>query len=154
MPKAVILVGNIGTGKSKWAQSYHIEEGHQVVSTDAIRYMLGGGIYQYNKELEDIVWNLFNISIALLSRKQLNIAVDAASCVSKKVRTPIIENLKSQGYEVTIMEIKGDKVQCIDRRMADNHGNVPREKWEEVWDKFVAMTDTPSEKEEADIVIY
>ena len=56
MKKSItILVGNIGSGKSFWAQKNR-KKNQVVVSRDGLRYMLGGGIYVFESKIESIIW--------------------------------------------------------------------------------------------------
>ena len=47
MSKIIVLVGNIGSGKTTWIKKFlkKTKGKYVVVSRDAIRYMMGGGKY-------------------------------------------------------------------------------------------------------------
>ena len=54
MSQVYSIEGNIGSGKSTLAKEY-VKKGYSVISRDAFRYMIGGGKYIFDVELEPII---------------------------------------------------------------------------------------------------
>ena len=51
MKTLIVLVGNIGAGKSTTCQQY-VDDSYVIVSRDALRYMIGNGTYTFNPLIE------------------------------------------------------------------------------------------------------
>ena len=55
MKNLIILVGNIGSGKSTYAKKYQ-KKGYIVIARDQLRYAIGGGEYIFNTKYEPLIW--------------------------------------------------------------------------------------------------
>jgi predicted kinase len=132
----VIIIGNIGSGKTTKAKEY-INRGYIHIARDGIRYMLGGGDYIYNQDLEPLV---FEIEFYIFKRFVdfgMNIVVDEAN-VSKEMRKDYIDYARLNGYKIVGIEMpRYDRETCVKRRMNDPHGKFDdRKTWEFAWDYF------------------
>ena len=151
--KMIILIGNIGSGKTTYCKKL-VNQGYIIVSKDALRYMLGNGNYIFDRRLEasvhlsekDILCNFVKLGV--------NVVVDDCNVYSR-LRKHAIAIGKSQDYQITAYILpKLSQKACVDRRMKNSHGNSSRATWNKVWDMFNHNTEEPSYKEEFDKIIY
>ena len=54
MSKLIVMVGNIGAGKTTLSRQL-VQRGHIIVSKDSIRYMIGSGNYVYRPDCEPVI---------------------------------------------------------------------------------------------------
>ncbi|KKM16509.1 hypothetical protein LCGC14_1685060 [marine sediment metagenome] len=145
MSKIIVLVGNIGSGKTTWIKKFlkKTKGKYVVVSRDAIRYMIGGGKYIFDLDLEPAVWNSEGKIIEEFMKLKVNIIVDEVG-INKKLRKKYIDLANQFGYEKIAMEMpKLSKQVCVDRRMQNPHQQADRKLWESVWDNFDKMYEAP-----------
>lgn len=148
--KAYVLIGNIASGKSTWAKA----KGLPVVSRDAIRYELGNGEYLFNRKVEEFITIICNIYISSFLLLEKDVVIDGTN-MTVESRTGVIMLLKSQGCEV-IAVVFPDRG-CADHvrdRMADNHGDTSKEKWETIFWNFKLKYQSPKEEEGFSKIIY
>lgn len=148
----VLLIGNIGSGKTTYAKKLY-EEGYVIVSKDAIRYMLGAGNYLWNLNLESSV-HLSEIDTLInFLRTGVNIVVDDCT-VSKRLRRRVIQLAKGSNYTITAMVLpRITREESVNRRMNNPHGQFDRTLWESVFDRFEEAFQEPSEEEGIDKII-
>lgn len=135
MPNLVMMVGNIGSGKSTAVKLY-VERGYKVISRDALRYMLGSGSYIFDTELEPDVFKIEKYALDILTQSGYDIVIDETN-MSARGRRRYFEVIKNRGYDV-IADVmpKLSKFDSVDRRMKANHGNSTIDTWGKVWDMF------------------
>lgn len=147
-PEIILLVGNIGTGKTTLAKRI-IKKGfsHIVISRDALRYMIGADKYRFDPEIEPAIWaSELNILINFMELGQ-NIIVDEVG-ISKSIRKRYINIAKNFKYSITVIEMpKLSKKIAVNRRMKNPHQQKDRKLWESIWDKFNSIYEAPSCKE-------
>ena len=143
MKKSItILVGNIGSGKSFWAQKNR-KKNQVVVSRDGLRYMLGGGIYVFESKIESIIWKAELNIIEGIMEKGFSIIIDGVG-VNASLRKRYIDLAKLYTYEIMVVELPRLSMQeCVDRRMTNPHGQPNRKLWETVWKKFEDIYEEP-----------
>jgi predicted kinase len=147
MKKLVILIGNIGSGKSTLAKEY-AKKGYVIICRDALRYMIGGGDYIFNLELEPaIIDSAIDITLDFMNLG-VDIVIDEVN-VSKKYRLSYLALAKEHGYNtIAVVLPRLSKEESVDRRMIKSHGvQNTREIWEQVWDKFNKRYEYPSKEE-------
>jgi predicted kinase len=91
MTKLYLPVGMIGSGKSTWAREFiKTTPNTYIIAGDDIRFMLNGGIYEHDPELESAIKEmLFNSTRALLKGKH-NVILDECYCsLSKDMRKEV-----------------------------------------------------------------
>ncbi len=148
----IILVGNIGSGKSTYVKKYQ-EEGYVVISRDSLRYGIGGGKYIFNRYYEHIIWetelSMFNKFLEL----EENIIVDEIG-LNRKLRNRYILYAKEKGYSITIIEMPIFSMkESVDRRMTNPHCQNDRNLWNTIWESFNVMYDAPNFNEGIDEII-
>ena len=153
MSKLILLVGNIGSGKSTYAKRLVKEKNCFSVSRDAIRYMLNAGDYIFDREKESIVHNLTVRCLASLLAEGVDIVLDETN-MNRKIRKHYIEFASEYDYECEahVMPIIS-KEESVRRRMGDNHGTYSKEKWEEIWEMFDSRYVEPTEDEGLERII-
>jgi len=149
--KVIILVGNIGSGKSTYVKSK--EEDYVVISRDKTRYMLGNGNYVFISELEASVWAAEQAIFNNLLDTKINIIIDETN-MSDSSRERYIKEARKAGYEISIAVFpKIPMEESIQRRISSNHGEFSKETWEVVWKNFDDKYVEPSFKEDVDYII-
>jgi len=137
----ILVVGNIGAGKSTYIKSLYnnlntTETPYVVMARDAIRYMIGGGNYVFNPDLENSVWKSELDMIYNFIKLGCNIIVDEVG-INKNMRQRYIKVAKN--YNTKIIAIVFPRLsmkESVDRRMNNPHNTPSRVVWEKVWTKF------------------
>ena len=156
MSKLILLVGNVGSGKSTYAKKIVKENPNCfVVSRDSLRYMVNAGEYTFDREKETIVHDLAMRCLASLLASGLDVILDETN-MNKRSRKNYIDFAKEyEGYEIEahVMPRLG-KEESVKRRLQDPHGTYDKAKWEEVFDMFSKRYIVPSESEGFDNVLF
>jgi len=144
----IIIVGNIASGKSSISRTLSCLRFMQVVSLDAMRYMLGGGDYYFGGDVEKVIWKAEMSIVKDLMKFKYNIIIDDAKSVSALFRQPLIELAKRYKYKVIVVETPtSSKKDSVARRVKESHGDVSEAQWSRVYDKFKRMYNKPSKAE-------
>ena len=152
MKELIILVGNIGSGKSTLSQDYQ-KNGYVIIARDHLRYAIGGGTYVFNPDYEPIIWETELCMLESFMELGVNIVVDEVG-VSKAMRLRYIVRAKDYNYTVKCHVLpKLLQKTAVDRRMQNPHGQYDREIWKQTWDKFQAIYEEPSLEEGLDAII-
>jgi predicted kinase len=149
----IIMVGNIGSGKSTFVKSKDSE--YVIVSKDAMRYNIGNGNYVFLKEFEPAISRSIITLYEELLKSNVNIIVDETNMLSR-IRAAYILPAKEQSYKITAVVMpKIDKDLAIQRRMQHPHGNFSdaKERWEQVWNTFDTYYQEPTINEGFDDII-
>lgn len=151
-PEMVILIGNIGSGKSTYAKKYQ-KKGYIVIARDYLRYAIGGGEYIFNPDYEPIIWKTEMDILRRFMGLGVNIIVDEVG-ISKSMRKRYIDETKRLGYKVIVIEMPHFNMgESITRRMIKNHGNQSADVWKQIWTKFEAQYESPLLTEGIDKII-
>lgn len=149
MSKILIMVGNIGSGKTTWIKKFlkKTKEKYVVMSRDDIRYMIGGGTYVFDLELEPAVWESEKQIIKTFMKLGINIIVDEVG-VSPKMRKRYIKLANQFKYKKYVIKLPylSQRI-SVNRRMKNPHQQPNRKLWEDVWTKFDKVYDYPNKKE-------
>lgn len=152
MKRLVVLVGNIGGGKTTITNDL-VKLGYNVISRDAMRYMLGNGQYVFELITEKIINKIALSMLRQMVQKNLDIIIDETN-MSVAIREEILKIANKKNYEtIAYVMPKISKRKSIERRLSNNHGNTTKEVWSEVWEKFNAMYEEPTHDEGFDKVI-
>jgi predicted kinase len=142
----IILVGNIGTGKSTLAKQY-AKDGYIIISRDALRYMIGGGNYRFDLKVEPFIKKSAVSTLKTFLKSGYNIVYDEVN-VSRRSRYPTIQVAKQFGYKIKAVVLSRlSQNESVDRRMKNPHGQFDRNIWNTVWERFDSIYEEPSLKE-------
>ena len=142
-----ILVGNIGSGKTTWVKKNIKKLNAIILSRDSLRYMLGGGEYLFDVELEPFVFKAEKANLKIFLNTKRNIVIDEVGIFIKS-RKPYILLAKKYGYKIVAISfpILPKKI-SVRRRLRNNHGNQEKKIWEIVWTRFNNRYEIPTKKE-------
>lgn len=147
----IILVGNIGAGKSTICKKY-VKEGYTIISRDAFRYMIGAGDYIFNMELEPIIKSATQKVLIEFCKNGVPIVYDETN-VSKKLRKPTIKIAKKYGYTIQCVVLPIlSKEESVNRRMTNPHGQNDEKIWNLIWEQFNLIYEYPKLNEGIDNV--
>ncbi len=145
-PKLKILIGNIGSGKSTYTKKYQ-KKGYVIISRDSLRYGIGAGNYVYNENYEPIIFKTEEYLFENFCSKQVNLVIDEIN-VSKKMRERYISIGKIYNYEIIAVRFpKLNRDTSVERRLINNHGDIPKTIWRQVWSRFNTLYKNPTKKE-------
>lgn len=150
----VVLIGNIGSGKSTLSSEYQKKE-YVIISRDRLRYAIGGGIYLFDENYENIIKNTELVMFMGFLEKNINVVIDNGGCLKKDTRKIYIEIGKKYDYYIKYVVLPQFTMeQCIDQRMKNPHGVFDRKFWEEAWKKLDEIYSPPSLEEDVHEIIY
>ena len=154
-PEIILLVGNIGSGKTTYIKKkINKKFSHIVVSRDALRYMIGAGKYRFDLNIESAIWQSELNIIENFMQLHQNIIVDEIG-INRSLRNRYVKLAKKFGYKVIVIQMPIFSMRkSVNRRMKDPHGQPSRKLWESVWKKFDNMYEAPSKKEGIDKIIH
>lgn len=153
MKKLILLIGNIGTGKSTVAKKYQ-EKGYVIIARDQLRYGIGLGNYIFNYDYEPVIWRTELYMSREFAELGIDILVDEVG-LSKAMRKRYLRYAKELDYQVTALVMpRLSMKESVRRRLLDPHGQPDRKLWEGVWKKFDKIYEEPSKKEGIDEIIY
>lgn len=146
MKKLIIMVGNIGSGKSTLTKQY-IKEGYVAISRDSLRYMIGAGEYVFDKQLEKGIKKSSLLCLEEFMKLGVDIVWDECNMTVKTRRNPILI-AKKYNYTITcVLFPKFSQSFCVKRRMTNPHGQPNSELWKMVWEQFDIAYEEPSLEE-------
>lgn len=147
-----ILIGNIGSGKSTRIKNK--PKNVICVSRDALRYMIGGGDYIFNEDLEKaICFGELKILEEFMKIGASDIIIDETN-IAKLIRQRYLKLADKYNYKKVAIQMPIlSKKESVDRRMKDPHGQPDRTLWERVWEKFNDIYEPPSFREGFDEII-
>ncbi len=150
----IILIGNIGSGKSTLCKDYSAK-GFHIVCRDTLRSMIGGpNGYVFSPATEEAIdAACIRLIETLLSQKEKSIVIDETN-MTRKNRKRYIRFAKWAGYEVVAHEtITFTKAECLANREKDTLRGYELSTWAEVWEKFNKSYQEPTFEEGFDMLI-
>jgi len=143
MKHIIILVGNIGSGKSTLCHKFSKKD-YVIISRDSLRYGIGGGNYIFNPKYESIIWSVELEIVKQFLKLGVNLVIDEVG-INKAMRSRYISLAKKFDYKIDCYEFpKISMKKSVDRRMTNPHGQPNRLLWEAVWEKFNKMYEKPT----------
>lgn len=148
----VILIGNIGSGKTTFSKAL-IDAGYISVSRDQIRYAIGNGKYTFEPEYEGAVHDITMCMFYKFMALEKNLIIDETN-VTAAGRENFIWSAKNRGYKVIAVEMpKYSREESVQRRLAANHGQFGTEVWEMVYNRFSGRYAAPTIEEGFDAIV-
>jgi len=144
-PTLVILVGNIGSGKSSRVKQLYSD--CQVISRDEWRYHFGAGNYLFDYKLESkidkLVKEQFRIGLSLGN----NIVIDETN-MDRNTRKYYVDLAKEYRYTIVAVVFPDlGEDEHVRRRMSKNHGDTPESTWREVYKRKQNKFQMPTQEE-------
>jgi len=150
-PEIILLVGNIGSGKSTLTNN--LTNNHVIISKDALRYMIGNGAYVYDINLESAIHQSATDMVGNFMKLKKNIVIDETNMI-ERIRNIYISLAIKYHYKVIAMIMpKISKEEAIKRRTKNPHGKFDKGTWEYIWNKFNIMYEEPTKSEGIDKII-
>lgn len=154
MKTLTILIGNIGAGKSTYIKELLKKNSNSLVfSKDMIRYMIGGGNYIFDLNIEPLITKVgfYFVESAIIEGKY-NIIIDETN-MSKFQRAEYLDIAEVWGYKkVAIIMPKLSKSESVNRRLQNPHGEFSKEVWESVWERKEKEYNEPTLEEFNEII--
>ncbi len=150
MQELILMVGNIGSGKSTIAAKY-AKRGYVVINNDAITTMVQGGEYgMYDPEKWMVYKNIANSGIRTALENGFSVVVDRTN-VSKRKRAEYINMARAYRCNTKAIDFGSGSEECLQRRILNSNG-VTAKKWDSVFMKFKEQYEEPSQDEGLDII--
>jgi len=146
MSRVIILIGNVGSGKSLVASKL-AKKGAVVVNMDSIQEMIGGGEYgAYDYDKKEIYLSVENTIIATALGQGFDVVVDRTN-MDKKRRKRFIDLAHDHGSEAVCFKAPvGNSTKQLINRMKDQRG-ISRETWFKVSASMISAYEEPSKDE-------
>jgi len=150
--ECIVLVGNIGTGKTTWVGEYlnkpniHIED-YMVFSDDVLYYMLSNNTkYIWSEGRESVVIRMMEGFIQECCECSKNIIIDAAALSLAHWHRRRIWNNLPVGYTLKVIDFGRDENKVgLNRRLSskENMRGESEETWINVHNYFKDIYDVP-----------
>ncbi len=149
----IILIGNIGSGKSTLCEEY-VKKGYLIVSQDDLRYSIGAGKYTFDYLYEPCIKETIQTLARVIMQKSIPLIVDETN-MSKVIRLKYLFLANLHEYKTTalVLPILSEE-ESVKRRLQNNHGDTDEETWKNVWKMFDIMYEEPTIKEGFDELIF
>jgi len=145
--KLLILVGNIGSGKSTFAKDFCKKNNYICISRDSLRSMIGVGEYIFNTSYEPYLKKAMLELVERFMRGRFNIVIDEVN-ISRSSRAPLLALARSFAYQpVAYVLPELHKEESVARRLSANHGDERKETWDMIWERFNESYEYPTEEE-------
>lgn len=149
----MLLIGNIGSGKTTYAKKY-VEKGYINISKDNLRFNIGAGKYIFDRRYEKTIFEVEKKMFQNFCRLGVNIVVDGTN-VTRTLRKRYISYAKRYNYKIIgIVFPFLPRKTALKRRFKDPRGDKNKMKWGEVWEMFNFCYCIPLKKEGFNKLIY
>jgi tRNA uridine 5-carbamoylmethylation protein Kti12 len=150
-PKVIIMVGNVGSGKTTWIREYLLDPENidtAAVSKDDIRKMLDAGGYLWDESVEVLIEEWSKRMICDLLNQGKSVIVDETNmsvgsrflilqCIEENVDAPV-------AAEAIVMPLLSKEESVERKSRPDTSYGYESQIWEEIWqrkhEKFIMPT--------------
>jgi hypothetical protein len=141
-----ILVGNIGCGKSWYAQQ-KAKKGDVVVNMDSIQQMISGGLYDmYDREKKDIYWAAEEKVICESLERGFSVIVDRTNMDKKRRKRFIDIGKKYWWVKIRCLDWGSGDISDLKRRL-DNPRGIAEGKWINIFSSMQESYEKPTKEE-------
>lgn len=148
----IVLVGNIGTGKSTLARKL-ADRGCLVVSLDAITTMLHGGNYgAYDAAIKDGVYKRVHREVIRAGLLHGHVVVDDTN-IDKKRRAKLVELALEMGQKACCIDFGSDVPGVGLKRRKDEPKGVGLDTWDNVYHQMWRNYEEPACTEGFEFVV-
>lgn len=147
-----ILVGNVGCGKSRYAQgkaklAKKMNSKVVVVNMDSIQQMISGGLYdQYDKDKKEIYWAVEEKIINESLERGFSVIVDRTNMDKKRRKRFIDIGKKYWWVKIRCLDWGEGSSEDLKRRIADPRG-IDQDKWLSIWKNMRVSYIKPTKEE-------
>ncbi len=151
-----ILIGNIGSGKTTWINKNYPNE--FIISRDNLRKEFAKGInkeYLFDPLIEQNIKNIAKEKLIISLKLHFpKIIIDETNTTIYR-RSKIIKLAKKYNYKlIAVIMPKYNLDFSVNRRLSNNHGNVSKTTWENVYEEININYEDPSFDEGFDEIIH
>lgn len=152
MNELIIMVGNIGSGKSFLASKF-AKNGYVVVNMDSIQRMIGGGEYGMYDHAKKDVYHAAEASIVTTALNHgLNVIIDRTN-MDRKSRKKFIELGKPYDSNIICYDFGCGNYEALERRLKKPHG-IPEAQWKTVFANMAQNYEKPDVEEGFSIIYF
>ena len=155
MSKAIIMVGNVGSGKTTWIKNFIKEQKEEwlVVSKDVLRTMLGGGYYLYDESLEASIDYITKKIIKELLQINRKIIIDETN-MDVITRADLIECVyEAERIQAVVMPVISKEISMKRKSLIETNYGYSVNVWEDIWERKNSLYVEPSINEGFDCVL-
>jgi predicted kinase len=151
--EVLMMVGNVGSGKSFQAERLKELKNAIVISRDSMRFGIGAGEYIFNNDYEPIIKKTALEMFQKFLTFGCNIIIDEVN-IAKTSREPYIKVAHAAGYQIRAFVMpKLSKEESMARKTQKSY-NQDMKVWETVWENFDNRYEEPTLGEGFDELIY
>lgn len=152
--KIILMVGNVGSGKSTYARRLAEDKNTIIVNMDDIQAMLHGRYNAYDPNLKPLYYAMEECVLYNAKLRDCDVVVDRTS-MDRKTRARFVELARKLGVEIeahVMAETNKDILVC--RRMNSDSRGISQDKWRDVIDRLEASYEEPTPSEGFKTIAY
>lgn len=143
----IVLVGNIGCGKS-WYAKQRAKRGDVIVNMDSITEMVGGEYNNYDSEKKEIYWAIEEKAICESLERGFSVIIDRTNMDKKRRKRFIDIGNRYPWVKIRCLDWgEGTNSDLLNRQEKSVCRGIAESKWEEIFLKMKASYEHPTKEE-------